>query len=63
MDAKDAYARLLNDGSFDDPYISWYPYRWYFAPDGVMCCEPWRGIPRRFEDYRKEAKDEKTKAR
>lgn len=55
LDPKKAFERVLNEGPFDDPYISWYPYRWYLAPreDGskVLALEPWRCVSTYFEQY------------
>ena len=52
LEPKEAYQRLCASGPFDDPTMSWYPWRWYFAADGVMCSSAWRdACPRRYMDF------------
>lgn len=54
MNPADAYARVLASGPFDDPLHSWYPVRWYFDRDGVLCRSAWRdAAPQRYPEYRR----------
>lgn len=51
MTAAAAFRRVIELGPFDDPDVSWYPVRWYFALDGVLCRCAWRGVPVRFPEW------------
>lgn len=58
LDPKKAFERVLESGPFDDPYISWYPHRWFlqYCEDGskVLALEAWRCTPTLFEEYKAE---------
>jgi len=48
----EVFPRLVTERSFDDPTMPWYPCRWYFNEEGIMCCLPRGFLPTRYPDYR-----------
>jgi len=54
MKPEEAYKRLIESGPFDDPSVTWYPYRWYWhEEDGKFyaAVQAWRSIPTIFYDF------------
>ena len=56
MKPKEAHEALLKSGKIgmDDQDSSWYPVRWYFNENGILCRCEWRGIPQEFPEFKRE---------